>query len=206
MEAVMKVKVFTRVIFLLVILFAITLYAQIPRTLSYQGVLTDAAGKPRPNPSYQFTFRLYDAATGGTVLWTEQKTLPVNNGLFATALGDQVAFGAALKFDRQYWLGIQVDNEPELAPRIALTSVGYSFSSLRADTARVAMAASADTTWRHNGSDIYRLNGNVGIGTMNPLGKLEAVSNNDRPDILNLRNSHTGTSAGAGIFLYLNFA
>jgi hypothetical protein len=200
----MKLKVCTRVALVLVILFAITLQAQIPRTLSYQGVLTDAAGQPRPNPSYQFTFRLYEVASGGTALWEEQKTLPVNNGLFATALGDQVPFGPAVKFDRQYWLGIQVGNEPELAPRIALSSVGYSMSSLHADTASVAMATSADTTWRHNGSDIYRLNGNVGIGTMNPLGKLEAVSNNDRPDILNLRNSHTGTSAGAGIFLYAN--
>jgi len=195
-------KTFCILAALLLLALAFHAAAQIPRTLSYQGVLTDAAGKPRPNNSYEFTFRLYDVATGGTALWTEQKTLPVNNGLFATALGDQVAFGAAVKFDRQYWLGIQVGNEPELSPRIALTSVGYSMSSLRADTAMVAMATSADTTWRHKGSDIYWLNGNVGVGTMNPSARLEAVSDNDQPDILKLRNSHTGTSAGAGVFLY----
>jgi hypothetical protein len=92
----------------------------------------------------------------------------VKNGLFSTALGEQTPFGAAVKFDQQYWLGIQVSNEPELSPRIALTSVGYSFSSLRADTARVSVASLADTTWRHSEGNIYRMNGNVGIGTAAP--------------------------------------
>ena len=114
-----------------------TLQAQIPRTLSYQGVLTDNAGKPRPDGSYSFTFRFYTSPTGGMAIWSESKSLSVKSGLFSTALGEQTPFGAAVKFDRQYWLGIQVGSELELSPRIALTSVGYSFSSLRADTASV---------------------------------------------------------------------
>jgi hypothetical protein len=117
--------------------------AQIPRTLSYQGVLTDNAGNQRPDGSYSFTFRFYTSLTGGTAIWSESKSLPVKSGLFATVLGEQTPFGAAVKFDQQYWLGIQVGNEPELSPRIALTSVGYSFSSLRADTARVSVASLA---------------------------------------------------------------
>ncbi|MGH7599281.1 MAG: hypothetical protein ACREOI_23225 [bacterium] len=148
------------------------LHAQIPRTLSYQGVLTDNAGNPRPDGSYSFTFRLYTSPTGGTAIWSESKSLPVKNGLFSTVLGEQTPFGAAVKFDKQYWLGIQVGNEPELSPRIALTSVGYSFNSLRADTASVSVASLADTTWRHSGANIYRMNGNVGIGTDSPTERL----------------------------------
>jgi len=72
------------------------LQAQIPRTLSYQGIVTDAAGELKPDGSYSFTFRLYDASSGGTVLWTESKTIPVKDGLFFTALGDQVVFPASL--------------------------------------------------------------------------------------------------------------
>ena len=78
--------------------------AQIPRTLSYQGVLTDSLGTPKPDGSYGLTFRLYDAESGGSALWTEAKTLDVQRGLFSTQLGDQVAFGSGLKFDKQYWL------------------------------------------------------------------------------------------------------
>ncbi|MCK6559667.1 hypothetical protein HUU39_19290 [candidate division KSB1 bacterium] len=114
-----------------------TLHAQIPHTLSYQGVLTDNAGKPRPDGSYSFTFRFYTSPTGGTAIWSETKDLLVKSGLFSTALGDKTLFGASVKFDTQYWLGIQVGSDAELAPLIALTSVGYSFSSLRADTASV---------------------------------------------------------------------
>jgi hypothetical protein len=149
--------------------------AQIPRTLSYQGVLTDNAGKPRPDGSYSFTFRLYTSPTGGTAIWSESKSLSVKNGLFSTALGDKTPFSAAVKFDRQYWLSIQVGNEPELSPRMALTSVGYSFSSLRADTARVSVASLADTTWRHSGANIYRMNGNVGIRTGSPNFPLDVI-------------------------------
>lgn len=147
--------------------------AQIPRTLSYQGVLTEAStGKPRADGAYEFTFRLYDVASGGTSIWEEQSSLQVTNGLFSIAMGETTPFDANVKFDRQYWLGIQVGSEPELSPRIALTSVGYSMSSLRADTAMVAVAALADSTWKHDGENIYRLTGKIGIGTNNPTTKL----------------------------------
>lgn len=48
------------------------LHAQIPRTLSYQGALTDNVGKPRPDGNYAFIFRLYEIANGGTALWTDK--------------------------------------------------------------------------------------------------------------------------------------
>ncbi len=113
--------------------------AQVPRTLSYQGVLTDSTGRPKPDGSYSFTFRLYPLSSGGSVLWTETKTLTVGRGLFSTVLGDQAPLG--LPFDTRYWLGVQVAADPELAPRVALTSAGYSLFSIKSDTARYAISA-----------------------------------------------------------------
>ena len=115
-----------------------TAWAQIPRTISYQGVLADAAGNAKPDGDYAFTFRLYETVNGGNAIWSETKTLAVKRGLFSTALGDQTAFGAAVAFDKPYWLGIQVGNEPELPDRIALGSSAYSLNSLKADKAAVA--------------------------------------------------------------------
>jgi len=103
--------------------------AQIPRTLSYQGVLSDSTGLPKSDGPYTFTFSLYDTSVQGAPIWTETKTLDVKRGLFSTVLGDEIPFGIAVKFDRPYWLGLQVEAEPELFPRIPLTSVGYSFNS-----------------------------------------------------------------------------
>ncbi len=117
------------------------LQAQIPRTLAYQGIVTDAASDIKPDGTYSFTFKLYDGLSGGTALWTEVKTLEVKDGLFSTVLGDQVVFPAALVFDKPYWLGIQLASEAELAPRIPLNSVGYSFAALRADSAHHAVRA-----------------------------------------------------------------
>ena len=117
------------------------LLSQIPRTLSYQGVLTDSLGNPKPDNIYNLIFRLYDVNSGGSALWTESKTLQVKRGLFTTILGDQTQIADPLKFDRPYWLAIQVESEPELASRIPLTAVGYSLYSIRSDTAKFALNA-----------------------------------------------------------------
>lgn len=106
--------------------------AQIPRTLSYQGVLTDSSGIPKPDGQYALTFRLYDTSAGGTALWTEARVIPVNRGLFHTILGSEIPFADTVLFDRAYWMSIQVANDPELSPRISLTPSAYSISSINA--------------------------------------------------------------------------
>lgn len=116
--------------------------AQIPRTLSYQGVLTDTVGSPKPDGSYSFTFRIYPSSSGGSALWNEAKTLQTKRGLFSTQLGDVISFPVALSFGQQYWLSVQVGADPELSPRVPFSSVGYSFRAVKADTATYAMSAS----------------------------------------------------------------
>ncbi len=123
------------------ILFVSVVNAQIPRTLSYQGVLTDSSGNPKPDGVYTFTFRLYDTSSGGNAIWTEIKDVNIERGLFSTILGDQVSFEPNINFEKQYWLGIKPGAEPELPQRIPLSSVGYSLNSLKADKAIYADSA-----------------------------------------------------------------
>jgi hypothetical protein len=129
-------KAFSLVVLCVALMPAI-LFAQIPRTISYQGVLTDNLGAPKPNGRYFFTFNLYDVASGGAANWTQAESLTVDRGLFSTTLG-QTAFGPAVLFDKQYWLGIQVGTGTELTPRVKLTAGGYSINSISADSARIA--------------------------------------------------------------------
>jgi hypothetical protein len=81
------------------------------------------------------------------------------DGLFTVILGDSTALN--LPFDETYWLGIQVNADPELVPRIQLAAAPYALRAAVADTA-------SDDDWVIAGSDVYRLSGNVGIGTDNP--------------------------------------
>ncbi|MBI3006109.1 MAG: hypothetical protein HYY49_11945, partial [Ignavibacteriales bacterium] len=115
-------------------------FAQGPGVISYQGVLTDTNGVAKPDGSYDFTFQFYSSATGGTALWTETKSLALRKGLFVTMLGDQTAFPDSVRFDKAYWLNLQVGPEV-LVPRIRLGAVGFAFYALRADTAKFAFTS-----------------------------------------------------------------
>jgi hypothetical protein len=160
---------FYRLLFLLV-LFPVLLLGQIPRTISYQGVLTDDLGNPKTNGKYAFKFNLYDASSSGTLLWSQAESLKVDRGMFSTTLGAVTPFGA-LAFDKSYWLGIQVNNGTELTPRVMLSASGYSLNSAKADTAKVAVAigqngAIAGQVLKWNGSTWKPMNDSVGtIGT-----------------------------------------
>jgi len=112
--------------------------AQITRLFSYQGMLSDSSGVPKPDGTYSFKFSLYTTSLGGNAIWTETKTLPVNKGMFSTKLGDQVLIPDSLKFDTGYWLGVKVGLSTELMPRTMLTAVPYSIYSLRTDSAKFA--------------------------------------------------------------------
>ena len=130
--------IFTLLILILIISTPHSSFSQIPKVISYQGILTDTTGNTKPDGEYNFTFRLYETNSGGSALWSESKKLFVKKGLFTTNLGDQIPFGNDIKFDKPYWLSIQIESEAELPPRIALTSVGYSFSSIYSDTSDYA--------------------------------------------------------------------
>jgi hypothetical protein len=125
---------------LCVLLFLCTLplFAQIPRTFSYQGILTDSSGAPKPDGTYLMTFRLYPSGSGGTPAWSESKSLQLKGGLFSTSLGDATPFPGSLLFNTQYWLSVQIGTGPELAPRTAMTATPYSLSSEKSDSARVS--------------------------------------------------------------------
>lgn len=107
--------------------------AQVPGTITYQGMLTDAGGVVVPDAGYSLTFKLYSAASGGSALWTETQAVQTVKGVFTVALGSVTPLG--LLFDMPYWLGTTVGAGSEMSPRIPITSGAYSMHSVRADTA-----------------------------------------------------------------------
>jgi hypothetical protein len=108
-----------------------TVFAQIPRTVGHQGLLTLPGGAAAPDGNYTMTFRIYNLESGGTALWTETQTLAVSGGVYSATLGSVTALN--LSFDVQYWLGVQLSGEPEMAPRVRLTSTPYAYRAVVAE-------------------------------------------------------------------------
>jgi hypothetical protein len=100
--------------------------AQPPYTMNYQGYLTDSGGSPL-NGAYDMVFRLYDAASGGTMEWGPEshKDVLVNDGLFQVTLGSNVALYPRY-FDEALYLEVQVEGTT-LTPRQPLRAVPYAF-------------------------------------------------------------------------------
>ena len=114
--------------------------AAVPNLISYQGLLTDAAGTPLSNGPYLIQFRIYDAPTAGNVLWDNSfRQVQVTDGLFEYNLGDSVALPNQLFQNySSLWLGVKVGTNPEMTPRTRLTSSGYAMHALHSDSAALA--------------------------------------------------------------------
>jgi hypothetical protein len=102
----------------------------VPRTITFQGRLSDMDGKPIADGYYGIRFRIYDVETGGTPLWEKLKGVNLISGMFEAILGEETPID--LPFDRQYWIGIKIaTNEEETSPRIKLTASAYAMNSAR---------------------------------------------------------------------------
>ncbi|TDI79449.1 MAG: collagen-like protein [Caldithrix sp.] len=169
-----------RIVTILLFLFAVsTAFAQMPQTISYQGVLTNQDGTPMQNGNYTLTFKLYTQAAGGPAVWSEIQSMSVLNGMFTAILGKVNSF--SLSFDHPYWLGITVGSDPEMAPRIELTAVPYamlaldvadgqvvrSINSLKDD---VTLAAGENISISQNGK-IIAISASVSTGPQGPKGE-----------------------------------
>lgn len=127
----------------LVLLFNLTYYfigininhAQIPRTISYQGLLTDNQGTFIPDGNRSITIKLYESLIATNAIFTETHTTTVVRGLFNVIIGSVNPIPATIAFDRAYFLGVSLDFGQEMSPRTVLTAVPY---ALRAERASVA--------------------------------------------------------------------
>lgn len=116
------------------------------------------------------TFRIFDAETGGTEIWSEGAQLVTSDteGLWNADIGADTPLTPAVSSDTDRWLEITVDdgvNPPETLPRVRLVTSPYAFQAdmaissahadsaphadhaTHADTASVSLEAAADNDW-----------------------------------------------------------
>ncbi len=100
----------------------------------YQGRLNDLAGNP-VNGAVNMEFRFYSVPTEGTHLWEEFWTDPnavqVTNGLFNVLLGSRTpGLGNAIGGYEDLYLGITINTDAEMSPRIQMGSVPFALQAL----------------------------------------------------------------------------
>jgi hypothetical protein len=110
---------------------SVSLGAVTTRTLNFQGFLTDPGGGVI-NTTVDMTFRLYDAATGGALLWTESHNQPANgiqvvNGVFNVDLGNITALPTS--FGTDLYVEIQINVDPPMTPRFAYTGAPFALQA-----------------------------------------------------------------------------
>ena len=124
---------------LMLLVSTMSINADVPQLVNYQGRLTDTGGDPVEDAEYLVTFTIYDGSE--SIIWREIHTnVNTSDGLFNILLGagDNTGYGplTGSHFSgAERWLGIKVDEDPEIVPRTRLTSVPFSFHSLNADDA-----------------------------------------------------------------------
>jgi hypothetical protein len=120
--------------------------AEVPKQISYQGVLTDPSGAWVPDGVYSIKFRIYDDSIGGNILWETSGYVPlqIHHGMIKHDLGSTKALPDSLAAYPNQWVGITVNLGSELFPRTRLISVPFSIKAQHSDTAKVSLDKTID--------------------------------------------------------------
>ncbi len=116
-------------LFLLLFSLTLTVLAQVPSAINFQGNLTDPiTGNVIADNTYDMVFALFDADIDGTELWSESQIgVLVMGGIFNVVLGSVNQMDPVI-FSQPVWLQITVNGET-LSPRIELAASAYSINS-----------------------------------------------------------------------------
>ena len=114
-------------------------------TVNYQGRLADDAGAPLSG-SYAMTFGLWDAPSGGSLVWGPEShaAVPVSEGLFSVGLGSLTPGGIPTSaWDGDRYLEIAVGGET-LSPRELIRSVPVAGMALTVPDGAIGSAQITD--------------------------------------------------------------
>jgi hypothetical protein len=119
-----------RALLVTLLLFQSVALAQAPGKIGYQGRLLKADGMPETGV-IKITFSLFDVDKGGTSLWSEEQSIALTDGFYATFLGEVTPLGPGTFAGKERFLELSIGGKP-LDPRQRVGSVPYALMSAEA--------------------------------------------------------------------------
>ncbi len=115
--------------------FKVQATAGINKVINFQGKLVNKSDSTNiTDATYSFTFKFYDAASGGNLLpsgtgWSETQSLALSSGIFRASIGSSVAIPAALDFNSDsIYLDVTFNGET-FSSRVRMTAVPYAINA-----------------------------------------------------------------------------
>jgi hypothetical protein len=176
--------------------------AAIPQTINFQGYLTNPAGTPITG-TVPMVLSIYAQESGGTALWTESHPdVVLLSGVYNILLGSITPLG--LLFNAPYYLGIQVGADPEMTPRLPMSSVGYAYRAGMAEQALIQgfpvspAVPSANQLLKFNGTNWVPSAVNLGTDTSGslPVSQVEFIAPSQAPRTNTLNTPDNTVSVG----------
>lgn len=169
-----------RLFTLLLVFFSVYLLAQVPEAISYQTIVRNDNGEPIIFQPMDFRISILEGSETGTAVYVEQHLASTNgNGMVSFKLGmgtvldgnfSEISWGNSPHF-------IQVELKEDGGTNYILlgveqfAAVPYAMFAKNTDASMLS--------WQQNGSNLYFLDGNVGIKTNNPTEAL-TIGDNER--------------------------
>lgn len=174
--------------------------AAVPGEVNFQGRLSDPqTGNPVAGPTAAVVFRLYDAESGGNLVWSEgPRTLAVDNGGFEARLGEVSPLTAA-DFAGPRWLELTVDGEA-LSPRRLVAGAP---TALRAALAESLEAGATNyirnASLLQGGAVVHAASGSL-AGTLTVYGDLRAAASLRVSGLLRAGPGATAVTTASGLW------
>src|ERR1051325_10868716 len=101
----------------------------VPKIITYQGVLRNSDGTAVKDGEYTITMRMYGDQEGVKEVWKDTYTVQVKDGIFNLALGSGAnALPESSALNQQLWLSMQIGNQDELRPFSAMSASAYALN------------------------------------------------------------------------------
>lgn len=101
----------------------------VPRTISYQGMITNSDGSPVLNGTYRITMSLYADPAGRTTIWQDTYDASITNGIFNIYLGSgKLPLPNSTAMNTPLWVGTQIGDAPEMSPLTPLSASPYALN------------------------------------------------------------------------------